>query len=76
MQNPAMLMLNSIQIAELLSKLPGHSRVTFGRAQAVEILGEPIHVSPLPEQNGHNLPGPWLDRSNLYYMPGWLGEAA
>ena len=51
---PAMLMLNAGQFAELLPKLAGHPRVTLGRSQAVEILGEPLRVAvrAVLEDNG------------------------
>ncbi|HWF19734.1 MAG TPA: SNF2-related protein, partial [Verrucomicrobiae bacterium] len=51
---PAMLMLNSSQFAELLQKIIGHPRVTFGRTQFAEILGEPLKlaVKVTLEKNG------------------------
>ena len=42
---PAMLMLNSEQFAELLPKLIGHPRISLGRAERLEILGEPLGLA-------------------------------
>ena len=41
---PAMLMLNMAQFTDLLPKLTGHPRVTFGKSQSVEIVGEPLRL--------------------------------
>ncbi|MDB6121338.1 MAG: hypothetical protein JWQ71_331 [Pedosphaera sp.] len=51
---PAMLMLNAAQFTELLPKLVGHPRVTLGKAQGMEILGEALRlkVQTTLESNG------------------------
>ncbi|MDB6064562.1 MAG: helicase [Pedosphaera sp.] len=41
---PAMAMLNAAQLSDVLKRLIGHSGVTFGRAQAVEIAGEALRL--------------------------------
>jgi superfamily II DNA or RNA helicase len=38
---PAMMLLESRQLAEILPRLAGHPRVTLGKAQAVEIIDQP-----------------------------------
>ncbi|MDB6017237.1 MAG: ywqA [Pedosphaera sp.] len=51
---PAMVMLNIGQFVELLPRLAGHPRITLGRAQEMEILGEPsrLAVRAALESNG------------------------
>jgi superfamily II DNA or RNA helicase len=51
---PAMLMLNANQFAELLPKLVGHPRITLGRAQTLEVSGEPLRLAVVAklETNG------------------------
>ena len=39
---PAMVLLESHQLAEMLPRLAGHPRVTLGKAQTVEIVNEPF----------------------------------
>jgi SNF2 family DNA or RNA helicase len=46
---PAMVMLNSTQFSDVLKELVGHPGVTFGRANAVEIVGDPLRFAVLAE---------------------------
>jgi hypothetical protein len=89
---PAMVLLESRLLTEMLPRLAGHPRVTLGKAQPIEIVNEPpgLSVRAHLETNGEILlslagqkpscviagPAPWMFSGNKLQPLGLAGELA